>query len=51
VHVAAIKDVTKPKGVKPGLVHVHRGRTIQLRRDPARLERVLAARLDLDPSS
>jgi predicted ribosome quality control (RQC) complex YloA/Tae2 family protein len=46
VHVAAIKDVTKPKGVKPGLVHVHRGRTIQLRRDPARLERVLAARID-----
>jgi predicted ribosome quality control (RQC) complex YloA/Tae2 family protein len=48
VHVAAIKDVTKPRGAKPGLVHVHRGRTIQLRRDPARLERILAARLDRD---
>jgi len=46
VHVAAIKDVSKPKGAKPGLVHVHRGRTIQLRRDPARLERILTARLD-----
>ena len=41
VHVAAIKDVSKPKGAKPGLVHVHRGRTLHLRRDPARLERVL----------
>jgi predicted ribosome quality control (RQC) complex YloA/Tae2 family protein len=50
VHVAAIKDVTKPKGAKPGLVHVHRGRTIQLRRDPKRLERVLAARLDREPA-
>lgn len=48
VHVAAIKDVSKPKGVKAGLVHVHRGRTIQLRREPARLERILAARLDRD---
>jgi predicted ribosome quality control (RQC) complex YloA/Tae2 family protein len=46
VHVAAIKDVTKPKGAKPGLVHVHRGRTLHLRRDPKRLERILAARLD-----
>ena len=46
VHVAAIKDVSKPKGAKPGLVHVHRGRTLHLRRDPARLERILGARLD-----
>jgi predicted ribosome quality control (RQC) complex YloA/Tae2 family protein len=46
VHVAAIKDVSKPKGSKPGLVHVHRGRTLHLRRDPKRLERVLAARID-----
>jgi predicted ribosome quality control (RQC) complex YloA/Tae2 family protein len=46
VHVAAIKDVSKPKGAKPGLVWVHRGRTVQLRRDPKRLERILAARLD-----
>jgi predicted ribosome quality control (RQC) complex YloA/Tae2 family protein len=46
VHVAAIKDVSKPKGAKPGLVHVHRGRTLHLRRDPARLARVLEARLE-----
>ena len=46
VHVAAIKDVSKPKGAKPGLVHVHRGRTLHLRRDPKRLERILAARID-----
>jgi predicted ribosome quality control (RQC) complex YloA/Tae2 family protein len=46
VHIAAIKDVTKPKGAKPGLVYVHRGRTIQLRRDPDRLKRILADRLD-----
>jgi predicted ribosome quality control (RQC) complex YloA/Tae2 family protein len=44
VHVAAVKDVSKPPGTKPGLVYVHRGRTIHLRRDPKRLERVLASR-------
>jgi predicted ribosome quality control (RQC) complex YloA/Tae2 family protein len=46
VHVAAIRDVSKPKGAKPGLVHVHRGRTLHLRRDPQRLERILASRLE-----
>jgi predicted ribosome quality control (RQC) complex YloA/Tae2 family protein len=46
VHVAAIKDVSKPRGAKPGLVHVHRGRTLHLRRDPGRLERILAARIE-----
>ncbi len=46
VHVAAIKDVSKPRGVKPGLVYVHRGRTLQLRRDPARLQRILDARIE-----
>jgi predicted ribosome quality control (RQC) complex YloA/Tae2 family protein len=44
VHVAAVKDISKPPGTKPGLVYVHRGRTIHLRRDPKRLERVLASR-------
>jgi predicted ribosome quality control (RQC) complex YloA/Tae2 family protein len=44
VHVAAVKDISKPPGTKPGLVYVHRGRTLQLRRDPKRLERVLASR-------
>jgi len=46
VHVAAIKHVSKPSGAKPGLVYVTRGKTIQLRRDPARLARVLAARVE-----
>jgi predicted ribosome quality control (RQC) complex YloA/Tae2 family protein len=46
VHVAAIKDVKKPKGAKPGLVYVMRGKTIHLRRDPKRLRSILAARLD-----
>lgn len=46
VHVAAVKDISKPSGTKPGLVYVHRGRTLQLRRDPKRLERVLASRTE-----
>ena len=46
VHIASIKDVSKPPGTKPGLVYVHRGRTLQLRRDPKRLERVLASRTE-----
>ena len=46
VHIAEIKDISKPSGAKPGLVYVHRGRTIQLKRSPERLARILAARLD-----
>ncbi|HEY8122459.1 MAG TPA: NFACT RNA binding domain-containing protein [Myxococcota bacterium] len=46
VHVAPIKNVSKPSGAKPGLVYVTRGKTVQLRRDPARLARVLGARVD-----
>jgi predicted ribosome quality control (RQC) complex YloA/Tae2 family protein len=46
VHVAPIKEVKKPKGAKPGLVYVRRGKTIHLRRDPKRLQNILAARLD-----
>ncbi len=46
VHVARIKDVSKPRGAKPGLVYVHRGRTLDLRRDPKRLARVLEARIE-----
>jgi predicted ribosome quality control (RQC) complex YloA/Tae2 family protein len=46
VHVARIKDVSKPSGTKPGLVYVHRGRTLQLRRDPARLKRITASRIE-----
>ncbi len=46
VHVAPIKNVRKPKGAKPGLVFVRGGRTIRLKRDPKRLQSILASRLD-----
>ena len=46
VHVAPVKHVSKPSGTKPGLVYVHRGRTFDLRRDPARLKRILDSRID-----
>jgi predicted ribosome quality control (RQC) complex YloA/Tae2 family protein len=46
VHMAHIKDVKKPRGAKPGLVYVRSGKTIHLRRDPKRLQSILASRLD-----
>jgi predicted ribosome quality control (RQC) complex YloA/Tae2 family protein len=46
VHVAPVKNVRKPKGTKPGLVFVQGGKTVRLRRSPARLSRLLASRLD-----
>jgi predicted ribosome quality control (RQC) complex YloA/Tae2 family protein len=46
VHVVPIKNVRKPRGAKPGLVMVHGGRTVHLRRSASRLERVLAARIE-----
>jgi predicted ribosome quality control (RQC) complex YloA/Tae2 family protein len=46
VHVVPIANVGKPRGAKPGLVSVHGGRTVHLRREPARLARVLAARVE-----
>jgi predicted ribosome quality control (RQC) complex YloA/Tae2 family protein len=46
VHVVPIKNVRKPRGAKPGLVTVHGGRSVHLRRSPARLERVLTSRVD-----
>ncbi len=46
VHVAPIKNVKKPKGAKPGLVYVRSGRTIHLKRDPKRLQSILASRFD-----
>lgn len=48
VHVVPIKSVKKPRGAKPGLVYVTGGRSLRLRREAARLERVLAARIE-DP--
>jgi len=46
VHVTAAKNVKKPKGAKPGLVYVVRGKTIHLRHDPKRLRSILASRLE-----
>lgn len=45
IHIAPIKHVHKPKDAKPGLVYVNKGSTMQLRRDPKRLERILNARI------
>ena len=45
VRVAPVRDVRKPAGARPGLVHVRGGRAIRLRREPARLARLLASRL------
>ncbi|MCC6464336.1 MAG: DUF814 domain-containing protein [Planctomycetes bacterium] len=45
VHIAPVKHVHKPKGAKPGLVYVNQGRSIVLRRDQARLQRILDARI------
>jgi predicted ribosome quality control (RQC) complex YloA/Tae2 family protein len=46
VHVVPIANVRKPRGAKPGLVTVHGGKTVHLRRLPARLERVLGDRIE-----
>ena len=46
IHFAPIKDVKKPKGAKPGLVYVRKGKTIHLKRNPKRLQNILAARID-----
>ena len=46
VHVVPIKNVRKPKGTKKGLVYVTGGKTVHLRREEARLGRVLQSRID-----
>jgi predicted ribosome quality control (RQC) complex YloA/Tae2 family protein len=46
VRVVPVKYVRKPKGARPGTVYLTGGRTIHLRRDPKRLEGILASRLD-----
>jgi predicted ribosome quality control (RQC) complex YloA/Tae2 family protein len=46
VHAVPIANVRKPKGAKPGLVTVHGGKTIHLRRMDARLKRILDARIE-----
>ena len=46
VHIVPIKQVKKPKGAKKGLVYVTGGRSLHLRREATRLERLMAARID-----
>lgn len=48
VHVVPVKNVSKPRGAKPGLVMVTGGRSLHLRRDAGRLARVLEARIEED---
>ena len=43
VHVCPCKQVHKPKGAKPGLVTLSGGRTLQVRLEPERLDRLLRA--------
>jgi hypothetical protein len=43
VHVARRQEVPKPRGAKPGLVTLSGGRTLELRVEPERLERLLRA--------
>jgi predicted ribosome quality control (RQC) complex YloA/Tae2 family protein len=45
VHVVPIKNVKKPKGAKRGLVYVTGGKSIHLRREAARLERLQRTRI------
>jgi predicted ribosome quality control (RQC) complex YloA/Tae2 family protein len=47
VHVAAVKDVRKPKGAKAGLVFVLKAKNVHLRRDSRRLQNILASRMDV----
>ena len=46
VHVVPIRNVKKPKGAKRGLVYVSGGKSIHLRRESARLERLQQARIE-----
>lgn len=46
VHIVPIKQVKKPKGAKPGLVWVTGGRSLHLRREEARLRRLLGSRIE-----
>jgi len=50
VHVARCKQVKKPRGAPPGLVTLSGGRTVRVRVEPARLERLLATRPPQPPT-
>ena len=41
VHVARVKEVRKPRGAKPGLVTLSGGKTLRIRMQPERLQRLL----------
>ena len=42
VHTARVKEVKKPRGAKPGLVTLSGGKTVHVRMQPARLQRLLS---------
>ncbi|MDE0885951.1 MAG: NFACT family protein [Myxococcota bacterium] len=46
VHVVPIKQVSKPRGAKKGLVYVTGGRSIRLRREEDRLRRLMDDRIE-----
>ena len=46
VHIVPIKNVTKPQGATRGLVYVSGGSSLHLRRQDARLERLLGSVID-----
>jgi len=46
VHIVPVKGVSKPRGAKPGLVWVTGGRSLHLRREEKRLQRLLASRIE-----
>ncbi len=44
IHVARCKEVHKPRGAKPGLVQLSGGKSLEIRVQPGRLERLLGTR-------
>lgn len=46
VHVVPIKQVSKPRGAKKGLVYVTGGRSVRLRREEDRLRRLMDDRIE-----
>jgi predicted ribosome quality control (RQC) complex YloA/Tae2 family protein len=42
VHTARVKEVKKPRGAKPGLVTLSGGKTLHVRMQPERLQRLLS---------
>ncbi len=46
VHVVPIKNVSKPRGAKPGLVYVTGGKTLSFRREEDRLKRLLDSKIE-----